>query len=611
MTALDPQFISYGLDPLTSGQIDEYLQHVAAELETISTTPEEVRAFLDGIYDLSDLITRPIILDMAVVSILERQINPGNKTLANGPAGLYEAYTRVKLDVDWRKAASRRELLSYDERMRFAEECALEMFKGDVLTIAEHELLRLARRVVPNTRDASFDELLTDLRTCSFLTVDGEGGLQFIHRSYQEFFLARLLRRELQEQSTKRLATRLRWEYTYFLGAFAFTDNDFYNLLFELSRSSAAATETAGSDSAVVAGDNAAQALLAARESIAAISWKGRTLSKAKRPHIAILRSNLASVVIEECSTEHLEFVETALSVELTGAGIDRLTATRCTGSIDLRGSVGAISLSGGELTITDRSTARALAADSMRLDLTATKAGPCAIELRSVAGSVTLQTADVTVDNSRLRIDATEGIVQGRIDSSVVEVELSSFDNLATRQTASVIVVRGKREVIRDVDDTVRQPNRVLASEAAAGQGSIIVVSPFVPLDAWWTHQTDLLNFGGSLVDSQPSWTGFAVRRKYLPARDGGTTFVQVRRQSGSALVIEGRGDALRHAMKDVQSIVVSATAHNLAEPGWFTGRLRSLLEALPGTEDLVDELIDVTEARLDALHTTGIHLT
>ncbi|NLA37205.1 MAG: NACHT domain-containing protein, partial [Actinobacteria bacterium] len=168
-TARAAQVIEYQLDPLTSDQVDEYLESARDELG--ETEPQEVRAFLDKVYDLSELITRPIILEMAVGTIAEGKIDVSKGTLANGAAGLYEAYARTHLNRDVANVPSRRDVLSPDDRLRFAEECASEMLRLDVLELAPETSRRLAQRILGESNEYNIDEALTDLRTCSFLTI--------------------------------------------------------------------------------------------------------------------------------------------------------------------------------------------------------------------------------------------------------------------------------------------------------------------------------------------------------------------------------------------------------------------------------------------------------
>ncbi|MCA1703928.1 MAG: restriction endonuclease, partial [Actinobacteria bacterium] len=66
-------YSSYVLRALDSGQIDEYLGKFEEEFRAHGLeSAAQVRSFIDSIYDLSDLMTRPIILEMIVTMILER-----------------------------------------------------------------------------------------------------------------------------------------------------------------------------------------------------------------------------------------------------------------------------------------------------------------------------------------------------------------------------------------------------------------------------------------------------------------------------------------------------------------------------------------------------------
>jgi len=158
----------------------------------------------------------------------------------------------VQLERDWENVDNRRSLLPYEARMRFAEECALHMHKRDSLRIDRGDASTLATRAYSAMKDADMEEILTDLRTCSFLTVDEEGGLEFIHRSYQEFFMARRLRQDLRTRSTSRLRERLRWEYAYFLGSMGSADNETYQQFTELAGAQVANAAFGAAEGAIV-----------------------------------------------------------------------------------------------------------------------------------------------------------------------------------------------------------------------------------------------------------------------------------------------------------------------------------------------------------------------
>lgn len=314
---LDPHVATYQLDPLSNDQIDRFLELAAADLESVGTSAQEVRSFLGSVYDLSDLISRPIILDMAVVSTVDGHITPSQQSMSDGPAGLYEAYAQVQLERDWKNVENRRNLLPYEVRMRFAEECALLMHQRDALRVERTEISAVAKRAYPLSKEHELEEVLTDLRTCSFLTIDEQGALEFIHRSYQELFVARRILHDLGTRSTVRLREPLRWEYAYFLGSMGFTDNDTYRQFTDLAQTR---TPSQRDDHGTVVADNAAQLLLVAREVARDLDWHGRQVTRLRRPRVHIARSTLQDVELLGLEASEVAIDDCTVTLRVEGA---------------------------------------------------------------------------------------------------------------------------------------------------------------------------------------------------------------------------------------------------------------------------------------------------
>lgn len=315
---VDPNALTYKLDPLTSDQIDRYLKQAADDLASAGTSPGEVRDFLDSVYDLSDLISRPIILDMAVTSTIQGVIAPSRGTLQDGPSGLYESYAKVRLNRDSLAVQSRRGSLTHDTRMRFAEECALYMDEHDVLRVEPEAIADVAARTLAVGEGDDLESVLTDLRTCSFLTIDDGGALEFIHRSYQEFFFARRIRADLSRNVTQRLKYPLRWEYAYFLGSMGFTNADAYQTFVALSRGRKPSGDAVA--------DNAAQSVLIAREVARGLDWHDRFITEMRRPRVQIIESTLQQVSMSDMQVRQIDFTDCTLDVSFSAYRVKDLS---------------------------------------------------------------------------------------------------------------------------------------------------------------------------------------------------------------------------------------------------------------------------------------------
>jgi hypothetical protein len=210
--------------PLDRDRIEAFLQRRAADLVAAGTSPEAVIAFIDRTYNLADLASRPMLLELIVTSVLLNQLDLDDTEVQYGASGLYEIYTHAKLDLDLAKGRTRKGGLPLETRRMLAEALALEMYRQSTLELDFDEVLDRLMAEEGDVRDAlavsglTADEIATDLATCSFLTLDEDGRARFIHKSFRGFFVARVLKEDLSQPM---LAEPLEREVLYFLGGFA------------------------------------------------------------------------------------------------------------------------------------------------------------------------------------------------------------------------------------------------------------------------------------------------------------------------------------------------------------------------------------------------------
>src|SRR5262249_37025911 len=85
---------SVRLDLLDQVRIDAYLESQSVKFaERLGADWRHVKLFLESIYDLSDLMSRPILLAMVVDTLLEGGIRMDDPHQITGPAALYTIYT--------------------------------------------------------------------------------------------------------------------------------------------------------------------------------------------------------------------------------------------------------------------------------------------------------------------------------------------------------------------------------------------------------------------------------------------------------------------------------------------------------------------------------------
>jgi hypothetical protein len=590
----DPHVATYRLDPLSHDQIDRFLELAAADLETVGTSAQEVRGFLDSVYDISDLISRPIILDMAVVSTVDGHITPSQQSMSDGPAGLYEAYAQVQLERDWKNVENRRNLLPYEVRMRFAEECALLMHQRDALRVEPAEVSDVAKRAYPSSKENDIEEVLTDLRTCSFLTIDEQGGLEFIHRSYQEFFIARRIRHDLGTGSTARLREPLRWEHAYFLGSMGFTDNDIYRQFTELAR---ARTPSRRDDGRTTVADNAAQVLLVAREVARDLDWHGRQVAQIRRPRVQIASSTLQDVELLGMQAGEVAIGDSAVKLCVEGDAVGQLNLTNCSGTIEASGTIGSITATGGKLEVRDRSSAQSLEFHSLELVLRADDGKD--LKFHNVAGRAALGPSTVDLVRSELTLALT-GLVGGSLSDGLIELTLDGWDVLAAELIRSVVVVSGRRGA-RSISTSTHRTRRV-TDDSPAGTDSVVVVDPSIPIDRWWQRQRRLVTIGADLGDAPPEFAGLFVHELPRTKATEPEDVLEVRRSGHVTLVIEGRGQKFNAARGRLSDAVQKARARSVADGSWLARHVGPMLLDIGCPEDAANELIALVRShRLD----------
>ena len=220
------------LSQLTDDKIAAYLQKFDDELRrSTRVTSSQVQAFLYRIYDLEDLMKRPLLLHMVVFTVIHGSVDLSGKTLSLGPSTLYDLYTQICVKRDRDKNAQS-QFLSEAERLQLCRRLAVKMLDKGVLELRSAEVeqavsearLPTVTSAAASVRAATLEGAVTDIRVCTFLSYSDDGSLRFGHKSFVEFFSAQelvlgcqLSRVPLVEFAHRRLSR----EILYFLGSFA------------------------------------------------------------------------------------------------------------------------------------------------------------------------------------------------------------------------------------------------------------------------------------------------------------------------------------------------------------------------------------------------------
>jgi|GEM_PF-6773996 len=210
-------------------------QHREAILENTGLNPETFKAGLYRIYDLRDLMTRPILLKMIVKTTAAGKLDMVS-TKSIEPSALYLLYTQLSAIRDEEKERSIH-FLKVTQRLAACREIAWAMLnKGEiVLTASEIRKIvpaaitahskKATRRAAPGQLDNEvINRALTDVKVCSFLQFSDDGSLTFTHKSYFEFFVAQrmfLLSKDNQPEFIESAKLKFSRETVYFLASYA------------------------------------------------------------------------------------------------------------------------------------------------------------------------------------------------------------------------------------------------------------------------------------------------------------------------------------------------------------------------------------------------------
>ncbi len=148
---------------------------------------------MKDVYNLPDLVKRPVMLEMAAASL------PALRDRDHVSAtDLYDHYTRRWIE----QVGAGRSLLTPEDRAAFSRALAWKLFQqGDQAEPKIHwnHLLGAVHRLGGNLARQDSDPVARDVQTQSYLVRDAHGNYSFAHRSIGEYFVARELQRYLQQ----------------------------------------------------------------------------------------------------------------------------------------------------------------------------------------------------------------------------------------------------------------------------------------------------------------------------------------------------------------------------------------------------------------------------
>lgn len=212
--------------PLAESDIEAYLRpHQSQLIQNYGRSVPEIVSALADIYDLSDLLTRPIFLSMLCEILLANILNINDPNLDIGAAGVYQIYVNAHLDRDWNV----RQFLTRDERLAFARAAAVVMLEaGGSLEASKASIARIVARGNDSLAAIRRSELLrqearveADVKVCSFITLTTNDQVAFSHKSFMEYFVADTIVAQLEQSAPiEQLRSPLNYEILYFVGSY-------------------------------------------------------------------------------------------------------------------------------------------------------------------------------------------------------------------------------------------------------------------------------------------------------------------------------------------------------------------------------------------------------
>lgn len=182
-----PKFRILTLQSFSKKQISKLLE---SRLKNPNLAWEKIK----NKYDLKDLSSRPLLLDM-IIQTYDKLFEEEEKISS---ARLYEKYTNIWINREIEKSP-----ITLKQKENFMQLLAYQMYTRlnaiESYTIHHSEISDLLHKLKLNPKDLAI--LDNDIRTCSFLHRYENGDYRFVHKSFMEFFVAKKIISEIKENN--------------------------------------------------------------------------------------------------------------------------------------------------------------------------------------------------------------------------------------------------------------------------------------------------------------------------------------------------------------------------------------------------------------------------
>jgi uncharacterized protein YjbI with pentapeptide repeats len=337
------------LRPFTRENIIEFLTPFAEQIRVKhKRSVTEIYDILSTVYDLTDLITRPLLIDMFVDVLLYGKLSLNDPDLEIGPTSLYQIYVNRHLDRDW----SIRQFLKREERLTFARAAAIAMLeKGGSLEASYSSVESVVSRGMEGVDtwrqtelNGQMDRVVNDVRVCAFINVTNSNRIEFAHKSFMEYFVADVVVAKLRSNKPiTELARKLNYETLFFVGSFCLVRAeyriDIVNHLTHIGYFEDAEYQSK-LKLAIIYSERDSIDRTYSDISFESLKIRNRVFNSCQFSRIAFRKLVLEDLRFLDCS-----FAEVAFS-----GSLDRVQMQGCRGAIELVGPVRELSIQGADL---------------------------------------------------------------------------------------------------------------------------------------------------------------------------------------------------------------------------------------------------------------------
>lgn len=201
------RYVCLYIKPFNEAQVDLYLQKripclKASEGEAIQDW-KYYREQIDGIYNLTDLTHRPVLLEM-IIKTWPDLIARGQSI--NRPS-LYREYLEGELERQNRKSG-RHLSIGREQRFEIVGRIALELYRTDSTEFSSAQIEGISFDLLTTDQQKELEGVLREIIACSFLIRKGDT-YRFSHESFWEYLVAYQLAKGIKNKTQEHFHFKL------------------------------------------------------------------------------------------------------------------------------------------------------------------------------------------------------------------------------------------------------------------------------------------------------------------------------------------------------------------------------------------------------------------